>query len=328
MGDGINSNALVRKTRGFAKDDSRRSWIEVAITFSAICTGYAFLLTLPGWPIRLALATLVGLLLIRGFVIFHDFQHGSILSDSRLAKGLFYVFGLWVLTPPEVWRTTHNYHHAHTAKMASSHVGSYRTLSVEIYRKFSPMQKLGYRLGRHPLTVLFAYFTVFHIGMCIAPFMRRPRENLDCVWTEVLHIAMIILVYSLFGGGTLFLAFLLPVMIANAAGAYLFYAQHNFEGMHIQPRDDWDYARAALESSSYMKGSRIMQWFTGNIGYHHVHHLNARIPFYRLPEVMEAMEELQNPGTTSLSPREIIKCFRLKLWDPEQGKMVGYSALD
>ena len=119
-------------------------------------------------------------------------------------------------------------------------------------------------------------------------------------------------------------AFALPLMIACTLGAYLFYAQHNFPNMHVQPRESWSYARAALESSSYMEMGPVMRFFTGNIGYHHVHHLNPVIPFYRLPEAMAAIPELQSPGRTSLRPRDIAVCLRLKLWDPETDHMVGY----
>src|SRR5262249_52614340 len=116
-----------------------------------------------------------------------------------------------------------------------------------------------------------------------------------------------------------------PLMLAMAAGSYLFYAQHNFPDMHVQPRESWSFVRASLESSSYMKMGPVMNYFTGNIGYHHVHHLNPTIPFWRLPEVRKDFRELQNPGTTSLSRKDIIQCFRLKLWDPALGKMVGYD---
>ena len=92
----------------------------------------------------------------------------------------------------------------------------------------------------------------------------------------------------------------------------------------MQPRESWSYTRAALESSSYMEMGRVMRFFTGNIGYHHVHHLNPLIPFYRLPEAMDAIPELHDPPKTSLRPSDVLACFRLKLWDPDKGRMVGY----
>jgi omega-6 fatty acid desaturase (delta-12 desaturase) len=117
---------------------------------------------------------------------------------------------------------------------------------------------------------------------------------------------------------------LLPMTIASALGSYLFFAQHSFKRMHIISPEAWTYYRAAMESSSYMRLNRLMQWFTGNIGYHHIHHLNIRIPFYRLPEVMAAVPELQSPVITSLSLRDIVDCFRSSLWDEDRQRMVSY----
>ena len=114
------------------------------------------------------------------------------------------------------------------------------------------------------------------------------------------------------------------LFVATATGAYLFNAQHNFPEMDVQPRHEWEYTHAALHSSSYMKTGPIMGWLTGNIGYHHVHHLNPGIPFYRLPEAMKGIPELQTPHATSLHPKDIVACFQQKLWDPEQQVMVGY----
>jgi omega-6 fatty acid desaturase (delta-12 desaturase) len=115
----------------------------------------------------------------------------------------------------------------------------------------------------------------------------------------------------------------IPHFVASALGSYLFYAQHNFATVTFESKAGWTYEKAAMESSSFMKTSRIMAWFTGNIGYHHIHHLNARIPFYRLPEVFNALPELRNhPKTTSLSPADVFRCLRLKVWDADIGKMV------
>ena len=120
---------------------------------------------------------------------------------------------------------------------------------------------------------------------------------------------------------------IVPHFVMHGIGAYFFYAQHNFPGVSFSDKDGWTYEKAALESSSMMYTGRIMAWFTANIGYHHIHHLNSRIPFYRLPEVLKAIPELQLPKTTSLWPTDIIRCLRLKVWDVEAQKMVGVRGL-
>jgi omega-6 fatty acid desaturase (delta-12 desaturase) len=141
----------------------------------------------------------------------------------------------------------------------------------------------------------------------------------------VLQFSLIAALWTLFGFEVTFFSLLFPQLLAHGLGAYLFYAQHNFPDAHVQPRESWTFVRASLESSSYMQLGPVMNFFTGNIGYHHVHHLNHRIPFYRLPEAMAAIPELQEPkGVTSLRPRDVLACFQQKLWDPEQNRMVPF----
>ena len=111
-------------------------------------------------------------------------------------------------------------------------------------------------------------------------------------------------------------------------GAYLFYAQHNFPNAQFKNNTEWNYARAALESSSYMVMNPFWRWVTANIGYHHIHHLNSRIPFYRLPEAMKAIPELQSARVTTLNPSDIVACLRLKVWDPEENRMIGFKELE
>jgi omega-6 fatty acid desaturase (delta-12 desaturase) len=122
-------------------------------------------------------------------------------------------------------------------------------------------------------------------------------------------------------------AAVVPLSVACALGSYLFYAQHNFDGMYIAPRDEWSWVEAALESSSYFETGRVLGWLTGNIGYHHVHHLNPKIPFYRLPETMANIPALQTPHKTSIAPADVIAGFKLKLWDPKKRRMVPYPRL-
>jgi omega-6 fatty acid desaturase (delta-12 desaturase) len=274
--------------------------------------------------VRLLASVIEGLLIVRGFILYHDALHGALLRTSKLARAIFYTYGVLVLTPPNVWRQTHNYHHAHTAKIVGSHVGSYMMLTTEMWAKATPSQRFMYKLTRHPITIALGYLTIFLYGMCASSFLRNPRKNWDSLLAIVVHVGLVAALWHFFGPAACLFTLVLPLAVACAAGGYLFYAQHNFPEIHIQPRETWSYTRAALESSSFMEMSPVMHWFTGNIGYHHVHHLNPSIPFYRLPEAMAQIPELQNPGRTSLLPRDVLSCFRLKLWDPQKQEMVGY----
>lgn len=317
--------ALVRATGSFARECLSRSRRESLITAAAFISGFALALgPTPLW-LKLLVAPVVGLVCVRTFVLFHDHQHQALLHDSPIAKAIFWLVGVFLLTPPRVWYDTHEYHHKHTAKLIGSHVGSYPTLTVAIWEKLSPADRRKYALSRHPLTVLFAYVTVFLWGMVIQPIVNNPRRYAgESIAALLLHFGLIAAIYSGLGLETLLAGFLLPLNVAFVTGAYLFYAQHNFEDAVFADRRDWEYTRAALHSSSFLKMGPVMNWFTANIGYHHVHHLNSRIPFYRLPEAMAEIPELQSPPVTTLNPRDVVTCFRLKLWDPELGRMVGF----
>jgi omega-6 fatty acid desaturase (delta-12 desaturase) len=265
---------------------------------------------------------LSGLLILRLFVIYHDQQHRSILSNSRLAEFFMRIFGVLVLSPSSVWRSSHSYHHNHNSKLRSASIGSFPVMTNEQYLKSTPAERRIYCFSRHPVTILLGYAFIFLHGMCLYPFFNNPRKSLDCLAAFAVHVLIgCTLIYFLGWQGWL-LTQVIPHTVASAIGSYLFYAQHNFPTVTFENKVGWTNVKAAMESSSFMKTGPLMGWFTGNIGYHHIHHLNARIPFYRLPEVHEAMPELQNPKTTSLNPVEVFRCLQLKVWDVDAQKMV------
>ncbi|HWD91784.1 MAG TPA: fatty acid desaturase [Verrucomicrobiae bacterium] len=318
---------LILATRQFAIDDPLRSW------WHLLSTSFLFLAALAGtiWnfhPVaRVACSLLTGLLLLRLFVIYHDQQHHAILPNSRLAEGLMKLFGILALSPSSVWRSSHNHHHNHNSRLRGSQIGSYPIMTREQFRKTPPSKRRSYLFVRHPLTILFGYAVMFLYGMCLNPFFNHPRKHFDCLVAFVVHCGIgAALLY--FGGWTaLLFVQVIPHFVASAIGSYLFYAQHNFPGVSFNDSAGWTYEKAALESSSFMRTGRLMGWFTANIGYHHIHHLNSRIPFYRLPEVHRMIPELRSSRTTSLHPGEILRCLRLKVWDVETQRMVGVRNL-
>jgi omega-6 fatty acid desaturase (delta-12 desaturase) len=275
----------------------------------------------PGLSIGCSL--LAGLLALRLFVLYHDQQHHALLPHSRMAEWLMRGVGILLLSPSSVWRSSHNYHHKHNSKLRSAHIGSYPVMTKAEYLRSSPARRRGYLLIRHPLTILFGYASVFLWGMCLYPFINQPREHRDGLVAFLVHVGLAVALAWGLGWMTMLLALVGPLFIAAAIGSYLFYAQHNFPQVSFYDRDGWAYEKAALESSSFMKMGPVMNWFSANIGYHHIHHLNARIPFYRLPETFAAIPELKSPKTTSLHLRDIYRCLRLKVWDVEAQRMVG-----
>lgn len=315
---------LIEATKPYSAESRLRSWWYLLSSLAALAAGTWAAAQPLFWPLRLALSVLDGLLIVRVFILYHDYLHGALLRGSAPARWILYAYGVLVMIPPRVWRETHNYHHNHTAKLVGSNIGSFATMTIEQWRQATGPQRIRYRVVRHPLTVLFGYFTIFMMEMCLLSFLRSPRKRWDSLVALLVNWVLTAFLIGRFGLATWAYVHFLPLFVSYAVGGYLFYVQHNFGELHIQPREDWCYVRAALQSSSYMETGPVLAWFTGNIGYHHVHHLNPTIPFYRLPEVMRDIPELQNPGRTSLWPREIARCFQLKLWDPVQGRMVGY----
>jgi len=199
-------------------------------------------------------------------------------------------------------------------------------MTVEQYLKASKGTRVKYLFMRHPLTILFGYLFVFMYGMCLYPGLTKLRQHYDGLIAFIVHIVLAVMITWCFGWPALFLTFIAPHFIASAIGSYLFYAQHNFPTVTFSDNASWSYEKAALESSSFMVTGPLLGWFTANIGYHHLHHLNSRIPFYRLPEVVAAIPELQSPKTTSLRPCEIARCLRLKVWDAKAQRMVSLRA--
>jgi omega-6 fatty acid desaturase (delta-12 desaturase) len=200
-------------------------------------------------------------------------------------------------------------------------------MTSEQYLRAPKATRFRYLFMRHPLTILFGYVFVFMYGMCLYPGATKLRQHYDGLLAFLVHVALAVTITWLFGWPALLLTVIFPHFIASAIGSYLFYAQHNFPTVTFSDNAGWTYDKAALESSSFMTAGPLLAWFTANIGYHHLHHLNSRIPFYRLPEVVAAIPELQSPKTTSLRPMEILRCLRLKVWDAEAQRMVGLRAL-
>ncbi len=314
---------LARETRPFTVEDVQRTW-SLFITSALILVGGLVGTTVgPVWS-RACFSVFSGLVIIRIFIFYHDYLHGAIFRGSKLAKGIMWVYGVLILNPPNVWKRSHNYHHQHNAQIATASIGSYPVFTVKQYSEASFREKAMYHLARHPMTILTGYFFIFIIGMCTKSFVTDPKRHFDSGVSLVVHFTLLAGLTYFFGWQTAFFSLFLPLFIACALGAYLFYIQHNFPGVQLRPRQEWSYVFAALKSSSFMDGNALVHWFTGNIGYHHVHHLNSQIPFYRLPDAMKAIPELREPMRTTLAPADIRRCFKLKLWDPERQEMVGF----
>jgi acyl-lipid omega-6 desaturase (Delta-12 desaturase) len=319
---------LIQASKAFTGENRARSWFELFVTLALLPIVFTvtFIDTAP-LIVRLFATIITSLLYVRLFVIYHDYEHLAILQNSKVAAFIMESIGIYLLAPQTIWKRSHDYHHNHNSKLTISGIGSYPTICKDRFEKLSKRDQRIYLINRHPLTVILGYFTLFIYWLNLKSFLESPKKHLDSLFALLIHFAAGTAIVVYLGTLTFFVSWFIPFLLAFGIGSYLFYCQHNFPGAVFSENHDWRYDHAALSSTSLMRMNPVMQWFTGNIGYHHVHHLNSRIPFYRLKEAMLNMPELQNVTTTSWNPVEMARCFSLKLWDPERGKMISLREL-
>jgi len=315
---------IQQATHPFARQSAAEAWWHIASTFGILLSALGTAALVPWWPARLAASLFGTLMLVRPFILYHDFMHGSMLPGSRLARAIFYSYGATNLTPPRSWRDSHNFHHANVGRIEGSEVGAFPMMTTEMWRSSSRSKRLAYRIARHPAIMIFGYLTIFFFSVTLLPLLRRPSRYWDSALGLAAHGGVLASLWIFFGFEAAFFALLMPMILAGMIGGYLFYAQHAFPGMRILPDDEWTAYRASLASASYLRLGPVLRWFSGNIGFHHVHHLNSLIPFHRLPEAMNAIPELRDPVVTTLRPRDVLACFRSNLWDEASGRVVNY----
>jgi len=272
----------------------------------------------------LALALPASGFLVRTFILFHDCSHGSLLRSRKGNMWLGAFLGLFVYSPFLRWRHDHAIHHATSGDLQRRGGGDVKTLTVAEYNALPPRARLGYRLFRNPL-VMFGLgpIAALLIGPRLVARDARPRMRRSVIWTNVV-LAVVVGALCWAVGPVQFLLVQAPtVMLAGSAGIWLFYVQHQFEDAYWEDSESWSYADAALRGSSYLKLPKILQFFSGNIGLHHVHHLNARIPNYNLQRAHDENPIFHDVPTLSL--RDGMRSVRLKLWDEERRRMVTFA---
>jgi acyl-lipid omega-6 desaturase (Delta-12 desaturase) len=264
-------------------------------------------------------------LLVRTFIIMHDCAHGSFVSSKRATSLIGWITGVLTMTPFGQWRRDHAMHHASSGDLNRRGHGDVETLTVREYTALSRGARLRYRLLRNPF-VLFGLGPIhFVLTNRIPPRGDAPatRQAATSVWSTNLAILVAIVAASLWiGWRAVFLIYAPAMYLAAAAGIWLFYVQHQFEGTYWKEHADWDYATAAIRGSSYLKLPAVLHWFTGSIGLHHVHHLGPRIPNYALKRCHEENAVFQDVTVITLA--QSVRTLRLTLWDETRQQLVGF----
>jgi omega-6 fatty acid desaturase (delta-12 desaturase) len=271
-----------------------------------------------------ALAVPAAGFLVRTFILFHDCAHGSFVSSRRANAWLGMGLGLLILSPFLRWRHDHAVHHATSGDLARRGVGDIRTLTVGEYNALEWRGRLGYRLLRNPL-IMFGIGPI--VAMMIGPRIvargARPRMRRSVLATNAALAVLVGVLCWLIGWRQYLLVTVPPELLAGSVGIWLFYVQHQFEDAYWENAGEWTYADAALRGSSFLKLPRVLHFFTGNIGFHHVHHLNARIPNYNLRRAHYENAIFHDVPTLTLW--DGIRAVRLKLWDEDRGRLVTFA---
>ena len=273
--------------------------------------------------LSLALVVPTSGFLIRVFIVFHDCAHGSFLRSRRANNVLGAVIGLLVWLPFRCWQHEHAVHHATAGDLDRRGVGDIRTLTVSEYRALPVVRRIAYRLFRNPAVMFgLGWLLVLVLKPRFVPRGARPRIRNSVLATNLV-LALMVGALCLLLGWPVYLLLQGPVfLVAGAVGIWLFYVQHQFEDTYWQSHANWRYDHAALAGSSYLRLPRLLQFFTGNIGFHHVHHLSVGIPNYNLQEAHEKTERLQ--AVPELTLWEGLSATRLKLWDERSGRLVTF----
>jgi omega-6 fatty acid desaturase (delta-12 desaturase) len=287
--------------------------------------GMYYSLEISYW-LTLALAIPAAGFLVRIFIIFHDCGHGSFFKSKKANTVVGYLTGILNFAPYHDWRYNHAQHHATCSDLDRRGTGDVWTLTKQEYIDLSTSKKLTYRLYRHPV-VMFGLgpLWLFLINHRFAPRDAKKRERRSVQLTN-LGLLIVVISMSLLIGIKAYLLIQLPViLIAGMMGIWLFYVQHQYEDVYWNRHDEWNFQDAALQGSSFYKLPVVLQWFTGNIGFHHVHHLNARIPNYNLQRCHEQIGLFRQ--IKPLKFLKSLKSLRFRLYDEELGKMIGFGAL-
>ncbi len=312
--------------------DTKRSWLQListAVPFFVLL-GTMVAVTETAYWLTLLLAPITAGLLVRLFIIQHDCGHGAFFKTRKANDAIGNMISVFTLTPYEHWRRGHTYHHASSGNLDRRGQGDVETRTVAEYEAMTPLGRLGYRIYRSPVAQIFVGAAINFIILQRLPLGRGFRDSTSRRSIMMLNLALVFVFgipMALIGVKPVIAAYLPMMWIAAIIGGWLFYVQHQFDGTYWRKGDDWNFHEASLDGSTFFDLPPILQWFTGNIGMHHIHHLCSTIPNYRLQECMDTYPELRETAKR-IDLRESIKCWSLSLWDEEHSQLISFRDLE
>ncbi len=310
----------------YQKSNLRRSLWQMLNSFGPyfILSYLAYRALEVSYPLTLLLALLAGGFVMRVFIIFHDCGHGSFFKSKKANDIVGTLAGIITFTPYYAWRHSHAVHHATSGDLDRRGIGDVWTLTLEEYHTLPRWKQIGYRIYRNPFFIFVIGPTVDFVVLQRFVSMNAAsgkRERQSVHFTNFALLAIFLILGWAIGFKEYLLVQLPIIGFTSSLGVFLFYVQHQYENVYWERHNEWDFAEAALHGSSYFEMGRVMKFFTGNIGFHHIHHLSPRIPNYELEKCHQENPMFQ---VEPLTWRTSLKSLRIRVWDEDRHKMVGY----
>lgn len=316
---------LHKSVRPFTFADNKKSIIQIMNTILPLFIFWTLAYVSISYSILLALvfAILASGLIIRTFIIFHDCTHGSFFHNKKLNDTVGTITGVLTMFPYAKWKREHAIHHASSSNLDARGVGDIWVMTVDEYKVASKWQRFAYRLYRNPI-VLFGLGPIYLI-LISGRFNRkdaRKKERNNTYLSNILIVLFYGTIAFFVGWQSFLIVQVVSMYLAAALGIWLFYIQHTFEDSYFEEESEWDYVKAAVDGSSYYKLPRLFQWLTGNIGYHHVHHLAPRVPNYNLEEAHESTPPLHQ--ATTITFKTSLESLKYRVYDPENKVFITF----
>lgn len=311
------------KLSPFTSERKLLSWLHVIlslITLLMIVLGILITESIVG---EFMLSIMMGLNLLRLFSLYHEFNHSSILKKSITAKILFNIIGFLLLSPSKLWLEYHEYHHVNNSKFSLQVIGDYPTITCEEFKNLSRIDRNIYIIKRSFFIMLFGYVFIYIISFCINPFLEKPKENKIGFFCVVTHLMIYFILFAFIDFKGVFFLIIIPFFIYGFISSLIFYLQHNCLGLIFYRKKYWNLPDAAIHSSSFIKMNLFWRIITANSGFHTIHHLEPKIPFYYLPLVMNKLEDdFKELIKLNFNLRNIYTSVKLKLWDEKSQRLI------